>query len=243
MSPGRSFQATRRSESPRSPTPSAARSAASRRAMRGGGRASASRTSASSTSTCAFSPTTSSASSSSDPSAMGQHQQSTPKYSANRVEEVTVTLPVHPLCGSRLSVVRRIRDSRGHRYIDVRHPQGHVVRLPVDFTDVVPVVQMPQRGGREPRASVAGLLALAAAVRAAPGDGRKLDRQTPKEPPWSESERMNQPEDVSEPSGQPSRRALAAATRGSATGRARRVGYSGPQDVTPVGNGTRGRER
>ena len=36
---------------------------------------------------------------------------------------VTVTLPIHPLLGTRLPVVPMIR-SRGRRYVDAEHPGG-----------------------------------------------------------------------------------------------------------------------
>ncbi|MFE8600322.1 hypothetical protein [Archangium violaceum] len=51
------------------------------------------------------------------------------------IERVTVTLPVHPLKGVKLPVVRFIRSQDGRRYVDVEHPPGQYMRLPLEWTD------------------------------------------------------------------------------------------------------------
>lgn len=87
---------------------------------------------------------------------------------------MTVTLAVHPLAGRILAVVRWIRSRDGRRYVDMRHPAGHVFRLPLDYTDrALPVCG----AARESRVSVVGLLRMAAAVSTAQRAcaGQKLD--------------------------------------------------------------------
>lgn len=91
---------------------------------------------------------------------------------------MTVALPVHPLVGHVLAVVRSFRSRDGRRYVDLQHPDGHVFRLPETYTDrAAPTVTagMAERGLR---AAVQDLLRLAAAVEAAKvNDGTaKLDR-------------------------------------------------------------------
>ena len=83
------------------------------------------------------------------------------------IECVTVTLPVHPLKGVKLPVVRFIRSQDGRRYVDVEHPPGQYMRLPLEWTDRSPPLVPPSVGGREVRLSVPALLKLAQAVQAA----------------------------------------------------------------------------
>lgn len=48
-----------------------------------------------------------------------------------------VTLAVHPLVGRVLVVQRRVRGPDGRLYVDVRHPDGRGMRLPIEWTDLV----------------------------------------------------------------------------------------------------------
>jgi hypothetical protein len=103
-----------------------------------------------------------------------QRRYTAPGDQRESAETVTVTLPVHPLAGNVLPVIRWFRSGDDQRYVDVRHPDGHVFRLPLDHTDrgaPVPAVTAL----RSAHASVAGLLKLAAAVAAAQAAERKLD--------------------------------------------------------------------
>jgi hypothetical protein len=83
------------------------------------------------------------------------------------IERVTVTLPIHPLKGVALPVARFIRSQDGRRYVDVEHPPGQYMRLPLEWTDRSPPLVPPSVGGREVRLSVPALLELAQAVQAA----------------------------------------------------------------------------
>ena len=82
-------------------------------------------------------------------------------------EQVTVTLPIHPLKGVELPVARFIRSQDGRRYVDVEHPAGRYMRLPLEWTDRSPPLVPPSVGGRDVRLSVPALLKLAQAVQAA----------------------------------------------------------------------------
>jgi hypothetical protein len=83
------------------------------------------------------------------------------------IEHVTVTLPIHPLKGVALPVARFIRSQDGRRYVDVEHPPGQYMRLPLEWTDRSPPLVPPSVGGREVRLSIPALLKLAQAVQAA----------------------------------------------------------------------------
>ncbi|MFY0583894.1 DUF5953 family protein [Cystobacter fuscus] len=85
------------------------------------------------------------------------------------IERVTVTLPAHPLKGMELPVVRFIRSQEGRRYVDVEHPPGQYMRLPLEWTDRSPPFVPPSVGGREVRLSIPALLELASAVQVALG--------------------------------------------------------------------------
>ena len=80
---------------------------------------------------------------------------------------MTVTLPIHPLKGVALPVARFIRSQDGRRYVDVEHPPGRYMRLPLEWTDRSPPLVPPSIGGREVRLSVPALLKLAQVVQAA----------------------------------------------------------------------------
>jgi hypothetical protein len=82
-------------------------------------------------------------------------------------ERVTITLPVHPLKGVALPVYRFIRSQDGRRYVDVEHPAGQYMRLPLEWTDRAPPLVPPSVDGRAACLSVPALLELASAVQVA----------------------------------------------------------------------------
>jgi Family of unknown function (DUF5372) len=105
-------------------------------------------------------------------------------------ETVTVTLPVHPLAGHALPVVRSVRCSDGRRYVDLEHPDGHVFRLPEGYTDRAAPTVATGVAERGLRAAVEDLLRVAAAVGAAKvNEGTvKLDKSGGRERTWCEPE-------------------------------------------------------
>ena len=132
-------------------------------------------------------------------------------------------------------MVRGVRFSDGRRYLDLRHPAGHVFRLPVEYTDQATPSAFAGPSFGEVRVSVAGLLKLAAAVAAAQSSEQKLDGD--ENPGRSES----YPEQTSRPSptlstgeqfaGQPH---VVALDRGERRDLGR-GGDNGPQVVVPGG--------
>ena len=103
-----------------------------------------------------------------------------PPYTASTVrggrgsvaaDSVTITSPVHPLAGRVVAVVRWVRLRDGRRYVDVRRPDGSVLRLPLDLTDRA----SPCGAMAGARVSPSGLLRLASAVAASQADGQKVD--------------------------------------------------------------------
>lgn len=86
---------------------------------------------------------------------------------------VTVCMPIHPLHGRRLRVVRIERDRHGRQFVTVEHPTAFWLRLPAHWTDRAAPPPPPRVDGRELRLSVAALVRLAAAVDVALGE--KLD--------------------------------------------------------------------
>ena len=100
---------------------------------------------------------------------------------------MTVTLPVHPLAGHALAVVRFVRTSDGRRYVDLQHPDGHVFRLPEDYTDRAAPAVAASLAGRGLRATVQNLLRVAAAVGVAKmSESVKLDKSAGRERTWRE---------------------------------------------------------
>lgn len=76
-----------------------------------------------------------------------------------------VTVPIHPLHGVELRVVRIERSSQdGRRYVVVEHVRGEALRLPIEWTDRGPPWVPPQVDGRPVRLGARGLLRLADAV-------------------------------------------------------------------------------
>jgi hypothetical protein len=94
----------------------------------------------------------------------GRHQQNAPRAPLVRPPGVTVTLPIHPLRGRRLILVRTLRAQDGQQYVDVEHPEGWHLRLPVEWTDRAPPLVPPRVGGKQVHLTLAGLLKAAAAV-------------------------------------------------------------------------------
>jgi hypothetical protein len=133
---------------------------------------------------------------------------------------VTITLPVHPLAGQQLAVVRHVRSVDGQRrYVDAEHPRGWTIRLPVEWTDRGSPQAPPRIGKREIRIGASGLLKLAAAVEVALGE--KLDL-------ISQSEQMARYTDAGS-EGQP--RSVVGAASECAARCARRVGRARSQDA------------
>lgn len=77
---------------------------------------------------------------------------------------VRVTYPIHPLRGQQLQVVVHVRTHDGQRFVDVQHPLGGAIRLPVDWTDLGASLMPPVIEGREVKLAIEVLLELAAAV-------------------------------------------------------------------------------
>jgi hypothetical protein len=75
-------------------------------------------------------------------------------------------MPIHPLNGRRLRVLRTERDRHGGQYLTVEHPTGFWLRLPATWTDRGAPPAPPQLGGREVRLSITGLIRLGRAVHA-----------------------------------------------------------------------------
>jgi hypothetical protein len=108
-----------------------------------------------------------------------------PPYNASAVrggrggagDSVTVTSPVHPLAGRVVAVVRWVRLRDGRRYVDVRHPEGSVLRLPLDLTDR----GNPYGAVTGARVSPSGLLRLASAIAASRAESRKFDESASEE--------------------------------------------------------------
>ena len=143
---------------------------------------------------------------------------------------MTVTLPVHPLVGARLTVVRFVRHQDGRRYIDVEHPRGWTLRLPLDWTDRAASWAPPRISGCEVRLAVRGLVQLARAVDAALC--RKLDHSV--EVPTLPEHREGAGSDVraSSAGGETAdRQRVDHAVGGDSTRRTRCVGDSGSQDA------------
>lgn len=78
---------------------------------------------------------------------------------------VRVCMPIHPLNGLQLRVVRTERDRHGRQWITVEHPAGCWLRLPATWTDRGAPPPPPQIGGRVVRLSITGLIRLGRAVR------------------------------------------------------------------------------
>ena len=78
-----------------------------------------------------------------------------------------VTMPIHPLCGETLEVIRWVRFPDGRRYVDVQPHGGRVIRLPLAFTDRAPSPVPASDGQKTSLYSAGGLRRLAAGIEAA----------------------------------------------------------------------------
>jgi len=133
-------------------------------------------------------PTAASAGHSTDRPSRRSSPQTTPLQS-EVAESVTITLPVHPLVGQSLPLVREVYDRDRRRFLDVEHPRGWILRVPAEWTDRGP----PSVGPSAPiRGSVRGLRCLADQVAAAT---RSLDaaRDSVSRPPDPPPGRMGVP--------------------------------------------------
>ncbi len=82
-----------------------------------------------------------------------------------------MTLPIHPLLGRSLQVVRAVRGPGGQGFVDVEHPAGGTLRLPDAWPDRGhPSPAVVTVAGRAPKATAEGLLKVARVVAAALGD-------------------------------------------------------------------------
>lgn len=77
-----------------------------------------------------------------------------------------MTLPIHPLKGQQLRVVRWKGSPDGQRYVEVEHPGGWVASLPVLWTDAALPCASCEKDGALLKLSPEALLELAKAVRA-----------------------------------------------------------------------------
>jgi hypothetical protein len=136
-------------------------------------------------------------------------------------ERVTITLPVHPLKGVALPVYRFIRSQDGRRYVDVEHPAGRYMRLPLEWTDRAPPFVPPSIDGRAARLSVAALLELASAVHVA-----LCGRQSSSDATLADGGSTLRHADVSIPEERP---ALGSPPAGSKTATAQQVGRPAAQ--------------
>jgi hypothetical protein len=73
--------------------------------------------------------------------------QTTPQSKKVPWESVVITLPVHPLAGQSV-VVEGLKRQSGRQYVRVRHPDGSVLAVPVDWTDRWPQRCVPEVGTR-----------------------------------------------------------------------------------------------
>lgn len=156
-----------------------------------------------------------------------RRRQQTAPQGASSSEWVLITFPVHPLRGMRLAVMRAVRSQGGQQYVDVQHPRGGFIRLPLEWTDrrtpTVPTVS----GGRQVRLSAPALLKLAEAVE------EGLKRPLPPAPaalPEQES-RFNHASTAAAPR----RPVLVAPVRGSQKSAGERVGQPAAQGAARRG--------
>jgi len=88
---------------------------------------------------------------------------------------VTVTLPIHPLRGESLPVLRAVRDRKGRSFVEAQHPDGWTLRLPVEWTDRAHPSQVVTVAGRAARATADDLLQLVRVARSMMEHGEFLD--------------------------------------------------------------------
>ena len=74
-----------------------------------------------------------------------------------------MTLAVHPLAQQAVEVIRRLRGQDGRLYVDVLHPDGRAIRLPIDWTELG---VSPNSATAPARSSTQALVSLCANVEA-----------------------------------------------------------------------------
>jgi hypothetical protein len=104
----------------------------------------------------------------------GKHPQTTPP-SAPASDCVTITLPVHPFRGCALPIVRCGHERDGRCYIDVEHPYGGSLRLPIEWTDRSAPLVPARVNGRELKLDARDLLRLARALEAHGAEGGTVE--------------------------------------------------------------------
>ena len=77
---------------------------------------------------------------------------------------MTITLAIHPFKDKELPMLRLIRRQEGRRYVEVEHPGGWCMQIPIQWTNLSIQVEPPVIEGQEVRLSANGLSKLAAAV-------------------------------------------------------------------------------
>ena len=92
----------------------------------------------------------------------------TPKLGDSATGFTQVIMPIHPLVGMQLRVVRLFRATDGRRLVDVENPLDYraSLRLPIDWTDLGNPPPVASIDGRCPRLSPEAARRLATAVQA-----------------------------------------------------------------------------
>ena len=80
-------------------------------------------------------------------------------------QRVTVTLPIHPLYGRALPLIRTSRHRDGRQFVIAEHPAGWSIRLPLEWTDRGEPAGRAPVGTDAPRGSVEALRGVARTVR------------------------------------------------------------------------------
>ncbi len=142
-----------------------------------------------------------------------------------------MTMPIHPLCGETLEVIRWVRFPDGRRYVDVQPHGGRVIRLPLAFTDRVPSRIPASDGQKISLFSADGLRRLAAAIEAAKNCHKKslkLDKAKEKEFSEITEQVIRDAKDISPQ--QLSRQSTSAGT-GTSRRASRSPSHNGPSDA------------
>jgi hypothetical protein len=108
--------------------------------------------------------------------------------SQEALEFITVTMPLHPLCGQRLALIRTVGHRHGKRHVEIVHPRGWCIRVPESWTDRVAFVEPVLIGGQPVCILPDALLALAENLRSAsrsPHDAMDAQHHSTKQPPRS----------------------------------------------------------
>ena len=110
---------------------------------------------------------------------------------------VTIALPIHPLCGQRLPLIRVLRRSTGLSSVQLEHPDHSVVELSLAWTDLRPRASAPRVRGQVLHVGLGDLLRLATVVHSAlstpPFSGSSPERPLPIQGPRSSAARDGLP--------------------------------------------------